>query len=216
MLRTQILITDVADEKFSHGWPQELEKELFERTYPNIVPDFYSPLPFLHRIVIILHTDEEAEIIHDYLKKYLEEDLNKQNYKIYRTESLISRPRARSMNDVGADLGEDGRPVLKIDTSASGSSTSVRDILQESIATHSTLSSPDQPISPTRLRLQDGQKEYFYMEPPPSKVKSGYRQMVDGIEPSFEQTTIKDGSSDQEGPDQRTRSPSITVTNAFA
>lgn len=232
MSKTQILITDIENEKFAEGWPQTLESVLFKEQFPEIEPEFFSPLPFLHRIVIILRTDVEAGQVYGFLKGYLLANKTSHGCKVYLTESLISRPRARSFNDVKSDGTGDTKPVLRIDTSSySVPAVPLCRPRRGSISSPSSLS-PDQPISPTRVRLQDDQEEYFYMEPAPSKSKQNDAPIVEGS--TSLQTASKpmrsrhitlreegDGANDDgngmsgNGSNRQPRSPSITITNMF-
>ncbi|AET41603.1 Rcn2p Ecym_8325 [Eremothecium cymbalariae DBVPG len=171
MGKTQILITDIPRERFDERWPQEVERRL-RKEFSNVEPDYFTPLSFLDRIVIILRRERDTADVYEWLKRELVED----PIKIYLTEPLINKPRSRSAvagrdragkdEDLEMDKGvldKDGKPVLKIDISAAeglglGSSPKL---------------SPEKQISPTRLRFPDDPKVYYYMEPAPERSPTG-------------------------------------------
>ena len=59
-MRTQILITDIPSGKFTSKWPTQLEKTLFKEQFPNLQShlQYYTPLPFLNRIIIIFDNED--------------------------------------------------------------------------------------------------------------------------------------------------------------
>ena len=69
MARVQILLTNVDKKLFQQGWPRELESELFNTKFPQLRSrlSYFSPLPFLNRIVIIFADETSAGQVYDYL-----------------------------------------------------------------------------------------------------------------------------------------------------
>lgn len=155
--KTQILITDVSPQEFSRGWPQELESLLFEREFPQFKKncEYYTPLAFLHRIVIIFDQEAATLQVHNYLAK----TLASKPVKVYLTESLITKSRARSFDeaDFNADVAgaTHTKPKLSLDT------------CESTVNAPSLSPVRSDPHSPTAIKsLEDG-KIHFYQEPLP-------------------------------------------------
>lgn len=97
--KTQILITDIPKDKFSEKWPTTLENEIFRDHFPNLrlKLQYFTPLQFLNRIVIIMLDQDSTEQIYQFLK----DKVISKPMKIFMTESLLGnqQPRANSCDD---------------------------------------------------------------------------------------------------------------------
>ncbi|QLG74018.1 hypothetical protein HG535_0F05300 [Zygotorulaspora mrakii] len=100
MPKTQILITDIPTAYFKEKWPDQLEKELFVKLFPQFSSNllYYSPLAFLNRIVIIMDNEETTIQMYNSLKNLLASQ--KRTAKLYLTESLLTKPKSRSSDDL--------------------------------------------------------------------------------------------------------------------
>ena len=105
--RTQILITGIPRDKFLSKWPESLRKTVFEEKFPDLAPkmQYFTPLPFLNRIVIIM-TDEESTLqVYNFLKSLIEKENGRlltvdKGIKLFMMESLLPL-RSASLDDVG-------------------------------------------------------------------------------------------------------------------
>ncbi|KAL3231471.1 Regulator of calcineurin 2 [Nakaseomyces bracarensis] len=231
-MKTQVLITDVPKEKFDKKWPKELEHKLFEK-YPELRPrlQYFTPLPFMDRVIIIMDDEESATKVYEYLKTV--EPTTSQadsEIKLYMTESLLSnRFRSRSTGEVAeesdslgtqahsqVDNGTD-KPVLSLDTNP------VRTGIDAgSLAMGSPSLSPDRRSSvesPTLLKFADGDRAHLYQEPLPNKEgnSSSTSLASENDETVLKQpqnlsnlSILTEGSSGV-GAGSPPRSPSITV-----
>lgn len=159
MSKTQILITDIGKDKFENSWADDLRKMLFEREFLTIRPEYFTPLPFLNRIVIIFRNEDDALKIYEYLQKYLLGT----KVKLCLTESLIGKTRSASADLCEYDNNDDTTRHMTVDTSIDNSKS-------ESICNSSSLS-PDLPISVTKLKFPDDPHVRYYKEPAPEKLK---------------------------------------------
>lgn len=172
--RTQILITDIPRNKFDSKWPEELEKELFEKEFTGLKRklQYYTPLAFLSRIVIIFDDEAAARTVFEYLKRRLAEI----SCKIYLAESLLKKPRAKSVDDRqdnGDELRESReqrKPVLSINTDPANTGVS-----SSSLSLGSPSLSPDRNSldSPTLLKFDSQSKAHYYKEPLPRPARGG-------------------------------------------
>ncbi|QEU60605.1 Rcn2 [Kluyveromyces lactis] len=250
--KTQILVTDLDSDKFNEGWPRSLEETLFQKQFPHITPEYYSPLPFLHRIVIILSSEDEAVRVFQFVQNYVREALGLTDCKVYLTESLISKPRSKSVDDkdvnsttstaaaaaavktqsqsrsqTTSDSTESSnhsgkKPVLKVNTSYSSSSVTQSEDKSNTISSPSSLS-PEQPLSPTKVKLRDDQEEYFYMEPAPqpaheptiTSANSNIKIDTPVQAEDLRNKSLQAGTAADSDSSIHPRSPSITITSMF-
>ncbi|CAR28548.1 hypothetical protein ZYGR_0S01810 [Zygosaccharomyces rouxii] len=158
MARVQIILTNVDKKLFKQGWPRDLESELFSTKFPQLKPQlsYFSPLPFLNRIVIIFADEASASQVYNYLVENHPDDV-----KVYLSESLLSQ-RSNSENDTDrisrSKNGAGERPILSLNTA------------QEANVSSPTLS-PDRTGSPTLLRFDDNSEFHLYQEPLPKNQK---------------------------------------------
>ena len=252
LAKTQVLVTDLDTERFTLGWPRELEQKLFKEQFPEVSPEYYTPLPFLHRIIIILRSDIDANKVYEFLQRQVKEDASMMKCKVFLTESLISKPRSRSFDDkaaaacaalaqrrsassfdlksvgAGSSSGSAAKPVLKVNTScsssdlASSSSASLyNERRRDSISSPSSLS-PEQPLSPTKVKLRDDQEEYFYMEPAPAVSSpvadvhsTDSQHEVFPLQNPSKKDILKSRTTFCSSGNSDPRSPSITITTMF-
>lgn len=190
MKKTQILITDIPKNKFSEEWPKWLEKQLFEDKFPELKINlqYFTPLSFLNRIVIIMDTEASTITIYEYLKDVIARDSVKM--KLYMTESLLisnvngsdKNPiRSRSFDDVNKytnnnnngqeikldpikDLTSLRKPILSLDTNPQTTGVSLN-----SLSVGGQSLSPDRASleSPTLLKFSGDSKSIYYQEPLP-------------------------------------------------
>lgn len=189
-VKTQILITDIPKDKFTQKWPSTIEKLLFETKFPELRSklQYFTPLPFLQRIIIILDDSQSAHKLYDFLKdgNYINKPL-----KIFLTESLLvgSNPRARSFDDSTKttnsfdkitnpflDLArpsrvdnnnnnnDTARPILSLETDPLKTG-----VTSNSLCAGSPSLSPDNGMleSPTLLKFDKDDKPHYYKEPLP-------------------------------------------------
>ena len=105
--RTQILITGIPRDKFQSKWPESIKKTVFEEKFPELSPkmQYFTPLPFLNRIVIIM-TDEESTLqVYNFLKSLIAKENGRlltvdKGIKLFMMESLLPL-RSASLDDVG-------------------------------------------------------------------------------------------------------------------
>ncbi|KAM3163677.1 Regulator of calcineurin 2 [Lachancea thermotolerans] len=162
--KTQILITDVPAQDFACGWPQQLQSQLFDREFPQLKHSclYYTPLAFLHRVVLIFDQEPATLQVHEFLTRALAG----KPVKIFLTESLLAKPRAKSFDAApdhvpDFDVEPRAKPQLSLDTHSSPA--------------NSPSLSPDRsdPHSPTALKsLEDG-KVHLYQEPLPAPDAPG-------------------------------------------
>ncbi|AGO11356.1 AaceriACR105Wp [[Ashbya] aceris (nom. inval.)] len=164
MARTQILITDVPKERFDEQWPQQLRHEMAAR-FPDVEPEYFTPLSFLNRVVIIFRNEADTTRVHEWLR----ERFTREQYKVYLSEPLVGKPRGRSLTAAspqmadGAEETEVERPLLQIDTA------SAVDSAAGGLFPPSPSLSPDKQISPTKIKFPDDPKVHYYMEPAPER-----------------------------------------------
>lgn len=191
--KTQILITDIPKEKFTQKWPNTIETLLFKTKFPELKSklQYFTPLPFLQRIIIILDDPQSAMKLFEFLRDgdYIQKPL-----KLFLTESLLSgSSRSRSFDDsasndsipfdrttnpfldlnkhtISNDL-QDGssqdnstRPILSLETNPLKTGIS-----SGSLAVGSPSLSPDNGTleSPTLLKFNKDDKPHYYREPLP-------------------------------------------------
>ncbi|GAV54954.1 hypothetical protein ZYGR_0AS02770 [Zygosaccharomyces rouxii] len=158
MARVQILLTNVDKKLFQQGWPRELESELFNTKFPQLRSrlSYFSPLPFLNRIVIIFADETSAGQVYDYLIEN-----HPGNVRVYLSESLLPQ-RSNSETDTERisknSSGGGERPILSLNTA------------QEANVSSPTLS-PDRAGSPTLLRFDKNSEFHLYQEPLPKNQK---------------------------------------------
>ncbi|SCV05772.1 LANO_0H14840g1_1 [Lachancea nothofagi CBS 11611] len=155
--KTQILITDIPHQEFDNGWPQTLQKQLFDEKFPHLKKhcQYYTPLAFLHRVVIIFDQEDATLAVHSFLVQ----DLASKPVKVYLTESLLSRSRSKSedstKNSEDIEFHTFKRPQLSLDTQGSqGISVALS---PERADTH----------SPTAMKFPNDGKVHYYQEPLP-------------------------------------------------
>ncbi|CCD24958.1 Rcn2p NDAI_0E01420 [Naumovozyma dairenensis CBS 421] len=202
--KTQILITDIPKEKFVSKWPQELEEKIFDENFPNLKINlqYFTPLQFLSRIVIIMNDQESTDVIYEFLQKLMKE-LAPTPIKLYLTESLLvnnakgdsNRPpiRSRSFDDMEKiNDNNDGKnslqkPILSIDTDPVRTGIAVG-----SLALGGPSLSPDRRTSiesPTLLKFAPDSKSIYYKEPAPKispqSTKESSSSPVDGSQTKY-------------------------------
>lgn len=179
-MRTQILITDIPSGKFTSKWPTQLEKTLFKEQFPNLQSrlQYYTPLPFLNRIIIIFDNEDDTLQVFKFLQGLLPKE-NGDSMKLFVTESLLNsqHPRSRSTDDAAAFQGdgspflEEGhsKPLLSINTDPG-----VTGIDGSSLNKGGSSLSPDKSSleSPTFLKLSTDSKPFSYQEPLPKLSRS--------------------------------------------
>ncbi|QHS76314.1 Rcn2p [Saccharomyces paradoxus] len=179
-MRTQILITDIPSGKFASKWPTQLEKTLFKEQFPNLQSrlQYYTPLPFLNRIIIIFDNEDDTLQVFKFLQQLLAKE-NGGPMKLFVTESLLNNqhPRSRSTDDAislqdnSSPLLEDHRskPLLSINTDPG-----VTGIDSSSLNKGGSSLSPDKSSleSPTLLKLSMDSKPFSYQEPLPKLSRS--------------------------------------------
>lgn len=196
--KTQILITDIPKEKFTQKWPQTIETLLFKTKFPELKSklQYFTPLPFLQRIIIILDDPHSATKIFEFLR---DGDYVQKPLKLFLTESLLGgSSRSRSFDDSANNnsipFDRTTNPFLDLNKhmtsndSQDGSSqdTSTRPILSletnplktgittGSLAVGSPSLSPDNGTleSPTLLKFNKDDKPHYYREPLPRASSS--------------------------------------------
>lgn len=160
MSKTQILLTNVNKVLFQEGWARDLESKLFDQEFPHLRSkvSYYSPLPFLNRIVIIFKDEASANRVYDYLVSV---DHVPEHVKVYLSESLLSQ-RSNSESDTGKISGRTvngNKPILSLNTTE-----------QDGNLTSPTLS-PDRAGSPTLLKFDENSEYHRYQEPLPKNEK---------------------------------------------
>lgn len=161
MARVQILLTNVDKKLFKQEWPRDLESELFNDKFPELKSQlkYFSPLPFLNRIVIIFCDETSASKVYDYLL-----GKHPDGVKVYLSESLLpqrsnSETDAERINQSNNGVTDGGKPILSLNTS------------QEMSASSPTLYSPDRAGSPTLLKFDENSEAHLYQEPLPKHKK---------------------------------------------
>lgn len=154
MARVQILLTNVDKKLFQQDWPRDLEVELFSTKFPQLKSQlsYFSPLPFLNRIVIIFTDEKSASEVYDYLTEN-----HPSNVRVYLSESLLSqRSNSESETERIGKSGSNGgeKPILSLNTAHEGNISSP------------TLS-PDRAGSPTLLKFDKNSEFHLYQEPLP-------------------------------------------------
>ncbi|SMN20230.1 similar to Saccharomyces cerevisiae YOR220W RCN2 Protein of unknown function [Maudiozyma saulgeensis] len=173
--KTQILITGIPKTRFTKKWPESLQSQLFEKDFPDYKAklSYFTPLPFLSRIVIILDDETSAKNVYDYLLPIITKEGD--DMKIFLTESLLL-PRSRSFDDtenvshirrkssVTESLLDSGKPILSLDTDPT-----ITGVNATSLSIGSPSLSPDTANvgSPTLLKFSNDSKPYYYKEPLP-------------------------------------------------
>lgn len=228
--KTQILITDIPKNSFDSKWPTELEKQLFEVKFPNLKSklQYYTPLAFLNRIVIIFDDEATAIEVYEYLKTFLKE--TGKDVKLYLAESLLAKSRSKSVDDAesGSPLNlsssenvENEKPILSIDTNPSNTGVN-----SSSLSLGSPSLSPDRNglESPTLLKFENQSKLHYYKEPLPRFAKSKSQTSLrsndnttylfkPGTQSAVGSSSLTPSSSNNlmEGTDFPPSSPSITL-----
>ncbi|QLL30926.1 hypothetical protein HG536_0A07410 [Torulaspora globosa] len=220
--RTQILITDIPKIKFDSKWPEDLEKELFEREFVDLKRklQYYTPLAFLNRIVIIFDDEAAAETVYEYLK----DRLRNFSYRIYLAESLLAKPRAKSMDDAeesdspGGESQNHCKPVLSINTYRSTGASS----LSLSLGSPSLSPEKNSLDSPTLLKFDSQSKAHYYQEPLPRSDRGSSLTSFSSCtdvpkylykpEPSPMTTTSSGGLASSISSDDKIPPPSPSIT----
>ncbi|SCV03193.1 LAMI_0H06216g1_1 [Lachancea mirantina] len=200
--KTQILITDVSKAQFTKEWPKALEEQLFKTQFPELKKHctYYTPLAFLNRIVIIFDDEQATLKVYEYLDKNFATD----GIKLYLTESLLGKPRARSHEDLSHALHEPANVEPAADFSSPCGSPSLS---PESVDVS----------SPTALKFPGDEKMRLYKEPPPksdahhhdstSNSFAGETQLLHKPQLSLDVSSVKDSRAGPSTP----VSPSITL-----
>ncbi|CCK68002.1 Rcn2p KNAG_0A03140 [Huiozyma naganishii CBS 8797] len=185
--KTQILITSVPKTLFSEGMPKRLESRLFEDVFPQLRAkvEYFTPLPFLNRVVIILADESATREVYDYLRAHADE-LVPGPIKLFMTESLLAsrsrsfddRDGSRTSEDAAAaaataalasnDPAQQGRPpILSLDTNPKRTG-----VQMSSLSAGSPSLSPDRSSveSPTLLKFNRDEEPHYYQEPRPGKA----------------------------------------------
>ncbi|KAJ9569333.1 RCN2 [Nakaseomyces glabratus] len=230
-MKTQVLITDVPKNKFDSKWPDTLEKKLFKEKYPQYRKhlQYFTPLPFLDRVIIILDDEAATMEIYEYLQKEEPSVVNDKSIKLYLTESLLSnRFRSRSMGesspedsnaasngsaDSNSAIGD--KPILSLDTNPVSTGINV-----QSLAMGSPSLSPDRRTSlesPTLLKFANDEKAHLYREPLPTKSDSSKESSPGTTElhKSQKLTLSTDAVNKMASNTPPPLSPSITVDEFF-
>lgn len=179
--RTQILITDIPKNIFDSKWPDDLKKQLFELKFPELKKklQYYTPLAFLNRIVIIFDDETTTMRIYDFLKQSFKD--TGRDFKIYLAESLLMKPRSKSADDLGEsgssseELNDEKKPILSIDTNPSNTGVN-----SSSLSLGSPSLSPERSTleSPTLLKFDSQSKLHYYKEPLPKFTKSNSQSSI--------------------------------------
>lgn len=194
--KTQILITDIPKDKFTQKWPKTIETLLFETKFPELRSklQYFTPLPFLQRIVIIFDDSTSASKTYDFLKDG--KCVNKP-MKLFLTESLLigSNPRAcsfdDSMNDNFTPYDKTTNPFSHINSIKSSANKNIDKESQENLKEKPILSLETNPLkigvatgslslgspslspnnslleSPTLVKFSKDDKLHYYREPLP-------------------------------------------------
>lgn len=210
--RTQILITDISKRQFESKWPVELKTELFERKFPELKRklQYYSPLAFLNRIVIIFDDEPAAVRVYEYLRDSVLK--NDQSCRVYLAESLLARPRAKSADDsqeLSEQEAEKRKPVLSIDTEPSHTGVNA-----SSLTLGSPSLSPERGTldSPTLLKFDNESKPHYYQEPLPNLDKSRSSSQIPS---SLRISTTNSSHSSRTDLNRPPPSPSITINEFY-
>ena len=209
-MKIQILITDIPKEKFTQDWPKTIETLLFETKFPELKTklQYFTPLPFLQRIVIILNDSKSALKLYEFLKDggYVNKPM-----KLFLTKSLLigSSPKPHSFGDSSKDnsgcydktttpflyinkdktnpnknTNEESRgnvkskPILSLETNPLKTG-----ITLGSLSLGSPSLSPDNSSleSPTLIKFGKKEKLHYYREPLPRMNSSSSFKMDQNI-----------------------------------
>ncbi|EJS41654.1 YOR220W [Saccharomyces arboricola H-6] len=180
-MRTQILITDIPTDKFTSKWPTHLEKTLFKEQFPNLQShlQYYTPLPFLNRIIIIFDNEDDTLHVFEFLQELLAKE-NGGSMKLFVTESLLNNqhPRSRSTDDAAALQGNNSSPLVEEHHSkpllSINTDPGVTGMDGSSLNRGGSSLSPDKSSfeSPTLLKLSTDSKPFSYQEPLPKLSRS--------------------------------------------
>ena len=242
-LKTQILITDIPKNKFTQKWPKTIETLLFDKKFPELKSklQYFTPLPFLQRIVIILNDPKSALKLYDFLKdgKYVNKPM-----KLFLTESLLigSTPRAcsfdDSMNDNSISYDKTTNPFLHISKDKSDSNKNVNVESQGNLKSKPILSLETNPLktgitlgslsigspslspdnssleSPTLIKFGKEEKLHYYREPLPRMNSSPSFNMNRNMDITPVTSKQNDGERldvDNKTSDSENISPSIST-----
>ncbi|CCH63039.1 hypothetical protein TBLA_0J00390 [Henningerozyma blattae CBS 6284] len=237
-MKTQILITDIPQQAFKSDWPSTLYNLLFVDKFPLIKSDllYYTPLAFMNRIVLIFGNEENTLKIYDFLKNFqsMKNNVNSRNLqeaKIFINEPLITRQRAKSVDDIDplsntdptithvnplsnltakndtysvintSNIINKDTPVLSVDTDPQSTG-----IDSHSLNMGSPSLSPDRMAlrSPTWLKFDDNDtKLHCYKEPEPNTTTT--------TTSSTNNSTILHPADDVDPSNAKRRNPSITL-----
>lgn len=175
--RTQIIITGINKDLFTAKWPESLQTKIFDTKFPEYKNkvSYFTPLPFLNRLVIILDDETSAKQIYDYLQTIITTtDTKYTGMKLFLTESLLL-PRSRSFDDsdsvspvrkssITESLLDLGKPILSLDTNPLTTGVNASSLSIGSPSLSPEVSNVD---SPTLLKFSNESKPYYYKEPLP-------------------------------------------------
>ncbi|KAH3902276.1 uncharacterized protein SCODWIG_01102 [Saccharomycodes ludwigii] len=208
--KQQILITDIPKEQFNNDWPSALKKELFEKKFPELLPDllYYTPLPFLSRLIIIFNKESCARRVYDYITGKDNGIKIVPGVNIYLVESLLQK-KHRSKSFTGS--------INQLP------SVITTDLQQEISSTLSPNSINNVNTSPTVLKYDN--KVRYYQEPLPKctpvnianqqQQQQQQQQQASPVTPSFMMSASiennKDANVNNTRGNKLTRSPTITI-----
>ncbi|KAG0662083.1 hypothetical protein C6P45_001217 [Maudiozyma exigua] len=176
--RTQIIITGINKDLFTAKWPESLKVKIFDEAFPQYKNkvSYFTSLPFLNRLVIILDDEITAKQIYDYLQPIVSgKELT--GMKLFLTESLLL-PRSRSFDDtdnisplrkgsITESLLDSGKPILSLDTNPLTTGVNATSLSVGSPSLSPETSNVD---SPTLLKFSNDSKPYYYREPLPQSA----------------------------------------------
>jgi len=222
--KTQILITGIPKIRFTKKWPESLQSQLFEKYFPDYKAklSYFTPLPFMSRIIIILDDESSAKDIFDYLSPIITNEGD--DMKIFLTESLLL-PRSRSFDDtdnihqtrrkssIAESLLDSGKPILSLDTDPT-----ITGVNATSLSIGSPSLSPETANvdCPTLLKFSNDSKPYYYKEPLPqfSSQTNLTSNSDNSLSPSSSAVqTTSDNLGDKKSTFLRIDTSSTSVTN---
>lgn len=188
-MKTQILITDIPRDAFTSNWPNELRSKLFSIKFPQYFKllNYFTPLAFMNRIILILDTEYAANDIYNFLQneKTNKNDKYLNSSKLFLTESLITKPRSNSTPTLSnttttttSTNKQEETPVLSIDTNPHSTGINKNSLERGSISL-----SPDSSslMSPTLLSMEGNDTKRYYMEPKPDSRKQSVSEDEDVV-----------------------------------
>ncbi|SCV13859.1 related to Regulator of calcineurin 2 [Nakaseomyces glabratus] len=216
-MKTQVLITDVPKNKFDSKWPDTLEKKLFKEKYPQYRKhlQYFTPLPFLDRVIIILDDEAATMEIYEYLQKEEPSLLSNRFRSRSMGESSPEDSNAASNGSADGNSAIGDKPILSLDTNPVSTGINV-----QSLAMGSPSLSPDRRTSlesPTLLKFANDEKAHLYREPLPTKSDSSKESSPGTTElhKSQKLTVSTDAVNKMASNTPPPLSPSITVDEFF-